>query len=275
MVDTILYICATFSLVVTFIATLRLLWTKGEAPNRIGIPAAWVAVGCMGLGLLVNGLQLGSFPAATLKDSLLLLSFFLIATNAVVIAILRFDLLAAILTPCIILLNIMSLSFDRLVKAPSAESYLQSAFAVLHIPFFLLSYALFILAAGIGILYIALDYQMKNKSYLRLFNRFPPLMQMDHYTYRCISFGFLFLTLGIATGWLFAQQVRSMFSYMDAKVLSSVVLWLYYIVYLHLRTRIGWIGKRTGYVAITGCVLIIIAYVSGNFLGVSKFHGYQ
>jgi ABC-type uncharacterized transport system permease subunit len=275
MVTAILYSVATLSLVVTFSATLRVLLMKGAAPNRIGIVTAWVAVGCMGIGLLMRGLQTQSFPAATLKDSMLLLSFFLMVANAVAIAILHFDLLGAILSPCIILLNIASLLFEKLVKAASAELYLRSAFAVLHIPFFLLSYALFILAAAIGILYIALDHQMKNKSYLPLFDRFPPLMRMDYYIHRCISFGFLLLTLGIVTGWLFAQQVRTMFSYMDAKVLSSVILWVYYIAYLHLRTRIGWIGKRSSYVAIMGCILIAVAYVSGNFLGMSKIHGYQ
>lgn len=275
MVATILYVCATFSLVVAFIATLRLLWAKGDEPNRTGMLAAWIAVGCMALGIVVRGVQIGAFPAATLKDSLLLLSFFLMVTNAIVVASLRFDLLVAILSPCIIVVNVVSLLFDKLVKAPFAESYLRSAFAVLHIPFFLLSYSLFILAAGIGVLYVALDYQMKRKSYLRLFDRFPPLVRMDHYIHRCISLGFLLLTFGIATGWLFAQQVGTIFSYTDAKVLSSVVLWLYYVVYLHLRVRIGWIGKRTSYVAIAGCVLIVIAYLSGNFIGVSKFHGYQ
>ncbi len=275
MVTAILHISATVSLWGTFITTLPVLWRKSKAPNPVGLVAAWFAVVCMGIGVFMRGLQLGSFPAVTLTDSLLLLSLFLVTTVAVAMTVARFYLLGLILIPCIIVLNIMSVWLGKLVKAPSAEAYLQSTFAVLHIPFFLLSYALFILAAGISVLYVALDYQMKHKRYMRLFDRFPPLMRMDHYTHRCITFGFVFLTVGIVTGWLFAQQVRTMFSYMDAKVLSSVVLWLYYVMYLHLRPRIGWIGKRTGYVAITGCVLIVIAYVSGNFLGVSKFHGYQ
>ena len=109
---------------------------------------------------------------------------------------------------------------------------LRSAWFGVHIGSAVLSYAAFVIAGCIGGRYLILSKKPEeNKKALR---------QMDYLGYRMVAFGFLFLTLVIISGAIWAEQAWSAFWTWDPKEVWALITWIIYAVYLHLRLR----GKR-------------------------------
>ena len=60
---------------------------------------------------------------------------------------------------------------------------------------------------------------------------------MDYLSYRLVAFGFLFLTIVILSGAIWAEQAWSAFWTWDPKEVWALITWIIYAVYLHLRLR--------------------------------------
>ena len=90
---------------------------------------------------------------------------------------------------------------------------------------------------------------------------------------KTISFGFLFLTLGIITGAVWANSAWGTYWSWDPKESWSLITWFIYAVYLHCRFMRGWRGKRAAWVAIIGFASVLFTYIGVNFV-LSGLHSY-
>jgi cytochrome c-type biogenesis protein CcsB len=90
---------------------------------------------------------------------------------------------------------------------------------------------------------------------------------------RTISFGFLFLTLGILTGAVWANSAWGTYWSWDPKETWSLVTWLVYAVFLHCRFVRGWRGRRAAWISIVGFASVLFTYYGVNFL-LSGLHSY-
>jgi cytochrome c-type biogenesis protein CcsB len=84
-------------------------------------------------------------------------------------------------------------------------------------------------------------------------------------TAKTISFGFLFLTVGIITGAVWANSAWGTYWSWDPKETWSLMTWLIYAAYLHCRYMRGWRGKREAWIAVVGFFAVLITYVGVNF----------
>ena len=90
---------------------------------------------------------------------------------------------------------------------------------------------------------------------------------------RTVSFGFVFLTLGIITGAVWANSAWGTYWSWDPKEVWSLITWLIYAVYLHCRFVRGWRGRRAAWISICGFASVMFTYVGVNFL-LSGLHSY-
>ena len=132
---------------------------------------------------------------------------------------------------------------------------LRSAWFGIHIGAAVFSYAAFILAGCVGIRYI--NTVKKGGEELRL-------RQMDYLSYRLVAFGFLFLTVVILSGAIWAEQAWSAFWTWDPKEVWALITWIIYAVYLHLRLR----NKRSGSF-MAWFLIIAVPVVFFTFAGVN------
>ena len=95
-----------------------------------------------------------------------------------------------------------------------------------------LAYAAFVIAGCVGARYLILSKKAGDDQ--------KALEQMDFLSYRLVSFGFLFLTVVILSGAIWAEQAWSAFWTWDPKEVWALICWILYAVYLHLRLR----GKK-------------------------------
>lgn len=95
----------------------------------------------------------------------------------------------------------------------------------------------------------------------------------DNISYRFIGLGFPFLTLGIISGAVWANQAWGSYWSWDPKETWSLIAWLVFAIYLHTRITRSWQGKRPAYIATLGFFTVWVCYLGVNFLG-KGLHSY-
>nr|YP_009549494.1 cytochrome c heme attachment protein [Vittaria appalachiana]AYW16643.1 cytochrome c heme attachment protein [Vittaria appalachiana] len=96
---------------------------------------------------------------------------------------------------------------------------------------------------------------------------------LDRWTYRTITLGFSFLTIGILSGSVWANEAWGSFWSWDPKETWALVTWLIYAIYLHTKIDERWRGEVPAVAASTGFFLIWICFLGVNLLGVG-LHNY-
>jgi cytochrome c-type biogenesis protein CcsB len=87
------------------------------------------------------------------------------------------------------------------------------------------------------------------------------------------AFGFLFLSVGIAMGAVWANVAWGTYWSWDPKETWSLITALIYAIFLHGRYLRGWQGKRMAWIAIIGFISVLITYVGVNYL-MKGLHSY-
>jgi cytochrome c-type biogenesis protein CcsB len=95
----------------------------------------------------------------------------------------------------------------------------------------------------------------------------------DNISYRTIGIGFCFLTLGILSGAVWANETWGSYWSWDPKETWALITWLTFAVYLHMRFLRGWVGIKPAWIASLGFVLIWVCYLGVNLLG-KGLHSY-
>nr|YP_010986511.1 cytochrome c heme attachment protein [Tamarix aphylla]WOL37479.1 cytochrome c heme attachment protein [Tamarix aphylla] len=107
----------------------------------------------------------------------------------------------------------------------------------------------------------------------RNYYRSQLIQQLDYWSYRVISLGFLFLTIGILSGAVWANEAWGSYWNWDPKETWAFITWTIFAIYLHIRTNINLQGANSAIVASIGFLIIWICYFGVNLLGIG-LHSY-
>jgi ABC-type transport system involved in cytochrome c biogenesis permease subunit len=118
-----------------------------------------------------------------------------------------------------------------------------------HVALSFFSYALFGIAAILGVLFI----RNREREFLVL-------------QYKAILVGYCFFSIAMIFGGIWAYLAWGTYWLWTPKELWTVILWLYYSLYLHARLSPWWTGKPVSVLAIAGFIIVMFTY-----LGVSLF----
>jgi len=132
---------------------------------------------------------------------------------------------------------------------------LQSAWLWVHIIGASTGFAAVLLAAGLGLLYL-----LKEGRTGALQDRLPSLEAMDASSYRFVVGGFTLYGVMIVSGAFWANQVKGTFWNWDPVEVWSLISWLTYGIYLHLRITFGWRGRRLALYSLLAMVAMIVSY---------------
>nr|YP_009389724.1 cytochrome c biogenesis protein [Silene wilfordii]ANG08153.1 cytochrome c biogenesis protein [Silene wilfordii] len=97
--------------------------------------------------------------------------------------------------------------------------------------------------------------------------------QLDHWSYRVISLGFILLTIGILSGAVWANEAWGSYWNWDPKETWAFISWTVFAIYLHIRTNKIFQGTNSAIVAFIGFLIIWICYFGVNLLGIG-LHSY-
>nr|YP_009308348.1 cytochrome c biogenesis protein [Lagerstroemia speciosa]YP_009659882.1 cytochrome c biogenesis protein [Lagerstroemia venusta]AOS53297.1 cytochrome c biogenesis protein [Lagerstroemia speciosa]APZ84105.1 cytochrome c heme attachment protein [Lagerstroemia speciosa]QCR99690.1 cytochrome c biogenesis protein [Lagerstroemia venusta]QTV21309.1 cytochrome c heme attachment protein [Lagerstroemia speciosa] len=99
------------------------------------------------------------------------------------------------------------------------------------------------------------------------------IQQLDHWSYRIISLGFIFLTIGILSGAVWANEAWGSYWNWDPKETWAFITWTIFAIYLHTRTTPNFESVNSAIVASMGFLIIWICYFGVNLLGIG-LHSY-
>jgi len=157
---------------------------------------------------------------------------------------------------------------------------LRSPLFTLHVLAMLFAYASFALACVLGVTYVLLFKEIKAKHLGYFYARLPSLQVLDVMNGRVVTIGWIFLTVGIAIGGIWASQVQGSsdpraqaMSAADPKILVALVCWGVYSFALFARRAIGWTGRRAAWLSALAFVIVLLNFVPvGYFL--TKSHNF-
>nr|YP_009689896.1 cytochrome c heme attachment protein [Pentadiplandra brazzeana]QEG53920.1 cytochrome c heme attachment protein [Pentadiplandra brazzeana] len=107
----------------------------------------------------------------------------------------------------------------------------------------------------------------------RNYYKYQFIQQLDYWSYRIISLGFIFLTIGILSGAVWANEAWGSYWNWDPKETWAFITWTLFAIYLHIRTNIDLGSINSAIVASMGFLIIWICYFGVNLLGIG-FHSY-
>nr|UQW88401.1 cytochrome c heme attachment protein [Spyridium scortechinii] len=107
----------------------------------------------------------------------------------------------------------------------------------------------------------------------RNYYRSQLIQQLDLWSYRIISLGFIFLTIGILSGAVWANEAWGSYWNWDPKETWAFITWTIFAIYLHIHTRTNLKSVNSAIVASMGFLIIWICYFGVNLLGIG-LHSY-
>jgi cytochrome c-type biogenesis protein CcsB len=234
----------------------------GLLMNTTGIGLRWVESYQLGYGRA---------PLSNMYESLVFFSW----TMAVLYIFVEFKYreqgFGVFVSP-LIFLAIAYASFDPGISAkinPLIPA-LKSNWLIAHVVTCFMGYAGFALAFGLSLIYFVKPRQPAGDS---VFSRLPAWDVIDELTYQMVVFGFLFLTIGIITGAVWANSAWGKYWSWDPKETWSLITWFVYAIFMHLRLMRGWHGRNLALVSIVGFMAVMFTYFGVNFL-LSGLHSY-
>src|SRR5712691_9481607 len=159
---------------------------------------------------------------------------------------------------------------------------LQSPLFGIHVSSLLFAYASFAIAGVIGITYVLLFKEIKAKHLGFFYARLPSLQVLDRMNQRAIVIGWIFLTVGMIVGVVWAAQARAYaagdprvqaMSLQDPKIFVALVCWAVYSFELFAARRIGWGGRRTAYLSALGFSIVLLNFVPISYF-LTKSHNF-
>ncbi len=215
-------------------------------------------------GFITRYLTGGHFPVTNMHEAASFFSWCLVLLFLYHEYRFNLGLLSSFIMPMVFILILVSSFFPREIQ--ELDPVLRSKWFSIHVLLAFIGYAAFAMACGIGTMYIIQERYLKSKHPGGLFQRLPNLQVLDEVNYHLITLGFTLLSLAILTGIIWAESAWGSFWRWDPKEIWSVISWLIYILILHLRLRVGWRGKKTAMLSITGFVLVIFTFFGVNLL---------
>jgi ABC-type uncharacterized transport system permease subunit len=140
-----------------------------------------------------------------------------------------------------------------------------------HLLVAILAYSLLTMAAVQGLLMAAMDRRLHHERIdapgaLRFLDRLPPLLTMERVLFRLISAGFVLLTLTLATGVFFSEEMFGRPLRLDHKTIFAFAAWFVFGGLLAGRAAFGWRGRKALRWTLSGFGLLMLAYVGYRFV---------
>lgn len=186
---------------------------------------------------------------------------------------------------------------------------LQSYWLMMHVSMMILSYAALLIGSLLSITFLIIKYERIATSYLLNINlkqyysqllstvdyaiyqasldlnqsnlellcvnkkTLGLLSKLDYWSFRIIGIGFPFLTIGILSGAVWANEAWGSYWSWDPKETWALITWLVFAIYLHSRITKDWKKEISAMVASLGFIIIWICYLGVNLLG-KGLHSY-
>jgi len=228
----------------------------GVVPHVAAIAIRWVRVG--------HGPYLGFYEVVS--------SFALFAVLGLALLAWRMPGLKRLGT---VIMPLAFLLIGGAMLAPTSDleitGTLASWWLTLHVTFAKLAAGSFITAFALAVAYLVRDRGGEGR-FARWFEKLPGQEVVDDLVFRFVGVGFVFLSIMIVAGAIWANEAWNRYWAWDPIETWSLIWWLTYAVYLHLRLTLGWRGRKSAWYAVAALPVALFALV-GVAIVYNSIHG--
>ena len=153
-----------------------------------------------------------------------------------------------------------------IVASPHRVAFAGAPWAAAHIAIALVAYALFVVVALQALVMTGLEKRLHSGRAAATATATPPLLTLERYMFRLLGIGFALLTLTLASGMLFSEEIFGKVVTLTNKNVFSVAGWLAFAVLLFGRWRYGWRGRTALKWILAGTLLLVLGYLGSKFV---------
>ncbi len=259
--------------------------------RRLGFLSLFISLISLTVALTFRGIALRFFPLTNLYESLVIFAWAVIAAYLFLEWKFKIEYFGWVVSGFLLAVFLYATWLPDSQKqiAPLVPA-LQSYWRIIHVPPLLMSYALFLIGAFSSAAYL-FETKVFNKSQtqtrsvskeitsgVKITSYVNEVSQRAHFfdevAYRCVTFGFPLLTIGIINGALWANHAWGALWQWDPKETMALVTWFIYAAYLHLRINTKASGTALAYLALVGLVMVYLTYLGVNQFNFGGLHTY-
>jgi cytochrome c-type biogenesis protein CcsB len=268
-----------------------------ELIGQVGMMLASISLFLL---LSIRWFDSGHFPLSNLYESLIFLSWCFTVIHFLLGYFYRLSparpFLGAVTSPSALFMNAfatLSLPSEMQYSKPLVPA-LQSNWLMMHVTVMILSYAALICGSLLSIAFLIIyktapktqiltinengsfeqiEEQTESFQKLKNFNIEELIKTLDYLSYRVLGLGFPFLTIGILSGAVWANEAWGSYWSWDPKETWALLTWLVFAIYLHTRLSKGWSGEKPAIIASFGFFVVWICYLGVNLMG-EGLHSY-
>ncbi len=228
--------------------------------GRVGEPAKFLGI-LLGFGALLlhgyllysslhtlQGVNFSFFNAVSFASWVIVLLYLLTALSKPV------ESLGMVLLPIAGVTLLLDYFFPGIRLLPPDTSWELRA----HVISSILAYSVLTMAAVQAVLLAIQDHHLRKHHPGGFIRALPPLQTMEGLMFEMISIGFVLLTLALASGFLFLDNMFA--QHLVHKTLLSTIAWIAFAVLLWGRYRFGWRGRTAIRWTLAGFVVLALAY---------------
>jgi ABC-type uncharacterized transport system permease subunit len=174
----------------------------------------------------------------------------------------RLDGLQALVLP----LAAVAAALPAIVPPAGALPNTDLAAFKIHLLISMLAYSLFTIASLHVALMALLEKRLHDGSLTQVLQKLPPLLTMEALLFRMIRAGFVLLTLTLASGVVFSEELFGKPAQFNHKTVFGVVSWLIFGALLAGRHIYGWRGRTAVRWTLAGFLTLVLAYIGSRFV---------
>ena len=287
-------ICFLLSFLITIYYWLKVIFFSAKKSIFYGFFGVVTINILLTIQLIGRWIDSGHFPLSTLYESLLFLCWGITFIYLLLENFIKTEFIGVLVSPlilCILAFTGFSLPVELQATKPLVPA-LQSNWLFMHVSVMMLSYAGLLIGSLLSITYLVIYSFVKPKSLSQISENSSLLLNsdttfktvtsskienflniFDNLSYRTIGIGFCFLTLGILSGAVWANETWGTYWSWDPKETWALITWLTFAAYLHTRLLYGWQGVKPAGIASIGFLLVWVCYLGVNLLG-KGLHSY-
>ena len=135
-----------------------------------------------------------------------------------------------------------------------------------HLLIAMFAYSLFTIASLHVLLMALLERRLHGGELPSALQKLPPLLTMETLLFRIIGAGFVLLTLTLASGIVFSEELFGKALRFNHKTVFGILSWLIFAALLGGRQLYGWRGRIAVRWTLTGFLMLVLAYVGSKFV---------
>lgn len=238
--------------------------------EELAVRAAWVGLTFHTVAVVYRWIRIGHGPYLGFYEVSSLLALMAVAGFLLLVIRYRGLQVAGI---AIMPVAFLIMGGTLLVNSEAQEvmGSLASAWLVVHVAFANLAFGAYAAAFVLAVAFLMKDSGRRHR-WQALLDRFPEQDVLDALTYRVVGAGFVFQTIMIVSGAIWANEAWGRYWGWDPMETWSLLAWAVYAIYLHLTLTLGWRGRKAAWVAVIALPVLLFSLL-GVPIAYSSMHG--